>query len=68
MYVLVALSDGQMTLIDQKYYLEVVLAGTWDFNNRRGGYVYRSVKVNGKRKRQYLHQFIAELAGIKGAC
>jgi hypothetical protein len=32
MYKLVALSDGQMTLIDEKFYLDVVLAGNWYYD------------------------------------
>ena len=64
MLVLVALSDGQMTLIDQKYYIDVVNAGPWHPDQH--GYAQRYIWINKKRTVQKLHQFIARFIGITG--
>ena len=58
------MSNGQMALIDDEHYVEVLNAGPWHKHSR--GYVHRTIKVNGKKTSQYLHKFIGELVGLSG--
>ena len=52
-----------MTLVDSKFYLEIVNAGPWKPSS--GGYAIRTVGKRPNRRTEYLHQFVAKLLGIE---
>ena len=60
----VALYGGAMTLIDSKHYLDVLNAGPWRLD--KDGYAMHSLKRDGRKTTERLHQFIAKLEGIEG--
>jgi hypothetical protein len=63
---LIALSDGQMTLVDDWNYLDIVYAGPWHFNTRGEGYARRWKKIGKGRINEFLHHFIGRNIGLIG--